>query len=139
MRIAHLSVAVSLCLAGSEHATAQVPDQGDGLYTTAQAEVGAVLYEDQCSSCHGELAAFFPEMAALLADHTFRARWTSRPLGELFTLIQDEMPQDAPGTLSREETTNLLAYILRGNRLPAGTTPLSDDVDRLHQVIPFAP
>jgi hypothetical protein len=77
-------------------------------------------------------------MAALLADHTFRNRWTDRSLGELFILIQEEMPQDAPGTLSLKETTNLLAYILSGNRLPAGVAPLSDDVEHLRQ-IPFAP
>lgn len=138
MRIAHLGVTALIVLAASDSGGTQDPDPGGGLYTTAQAELGAGLYRDQCSACHGDLAAFAPEMAALLADHTFRNRWADRSLGELFTLIQEEMPQDAPGTLSREETTNLLAYILNGNRLPAGVTPLSDDVEHLRQ-IPFAP
>ena len=106
----------------------------DGIYTTAQAEQGRAIYDNQCVSCHGELSAFVPEMAALLADHTFRSRWEGRSLGELFTLILEEMPQDAPGTLSAEQTADLIAYLLSGNRLPAGGAALSGDVGRLNQI-----
>jgi mono/diheme cytochrome c family protein len=106
----------------------------DGIYTTAQAEQGRAIYDTQCVSCHGELSAFVPEMAALLADHTFRSRWEGRSLGELFSLILEEMPQDAPGTLSVEQTADLIAYLLSGNRLPAGGAALSDDLDRLNQI-----
>ena len=106
----------------------------DGIYTTAQAEQGRAIYDNQCVSCHGELSAFVPEMAALLADHTFRSRWEGRSLGELFSLILEEMPQDAPGTLSVEQTADLIAYLLSGNRLPAGGAALSDDLDRLNQI-----
>ena len=83
-----------------------------GVYTTAQAEQGRAVYDDQCVSCHGQLTAFVPEMAALLADHTFRSRWEGRSLGELFSLILEEMPQDAPGSLSAEQTADLIAYLL---------------------------
>ena len=108
----------------------------DGIYTTAQAEQGRAVYDERCVSCHGELSAFVPEMAALLADHTFRNRWQGRSLGELFALIRDEMPQDAPGTLSAAQTASVVAYLLHGNQLPVGKAPLSGDVERLHQ-IPF--
>jgi len=105
-----------------------------GIYTTAQAEQGQAVYDDQCVSCHGPLTAFVPEMAALLADHTFRNRWAGRSVGELFALIRDEMPQDAPGTLSPEQTADLVAYILSGNRLPAGEAPLTGDVEQLSRI-----
>ena len=91
----------------------------DGVYTTNQAERGASLYEAQCLSCHGTLDAFFPEVAALLGDHTFRQRW------------QVEMPQDAPGSLSVDETVQLVAYILEGNNLPSGQTALAPDTEAL--------
>ena len=110
----------------------------DGVYTTAQAAQGRAIFDNQCVSCHGELSAFVPEMAALLADHTFRSRWEGRSLGELYSLILEEMPQDAPGTLSSEQTADLIAYLLSGNRLPAGDAALSGDIDRLSQ-IPFTP
>lgn len=112
--------------------------QADGLYTSAQADAGEGLYDDQCVSCHGTLSAFVPEMAALLGDHTFRNRWEGRSIGELFQLIQEEMPQDAPGSLSNDETASLVAYILAGNRFPAGEAALSSDLAALNE-IPFEP
>ncbi len=116
---------------------AQAPSSvRDGIYTTKQAERGQAVYDDQCVSCHGQLTAFVPEMAALLADHTFKSRWQDRTLGDLFEVIQVEMPQDAPGTLSPQQTANLVAYILSGNRLPAGEVPLPVTVEQLRQ-IPF--
>ena len=74
-------------------------------------------------------------MAALLADHTFRNRWRGRSLGEMFELIRDTMPQDAPGSLSPQQSAELVAYILSGNRLPTGDLALTDDVERLGQII----
>ena len=115
---------------------AQTPSVQSGIYTTEQAGQGQALYAERCVSCHGELTAFAPEMAALLADHTFKSRWQDRTLGDLFELIQVEMPQDAPGTLSPQQTANLVAYILSGNRLPAGEVPLPVTVEQLRQ-IPF--
>ncbi len=119
-------------------ATAARVQPADGLYTNVQADRGNALYDEQCVVCHGALTQMTPDMAALLADHTFRARWTGRSLGELFELIQVEMPQDAPGSLSAQQTTDLLAYILRGNKRSAGDAPLAEDAVALDE-IPFDP
>jgi mono/diheme cytochrome c family protein len=107
----------------------------DGVYTTTQADAGAALYETRCFSCHGALDAFLPEVAALLGDHTFRQRWEGRPLAELFELVQVEMPQDAPGSLSLDETAQLVAFILQGNKLPAGDAPLATDPAALSEIM----
>jgi mono/diheme cytochrome c family protein len=137
MRAFLIAAGVALVLTGGTVANGQSV-AADGLYTSAQADQGEALYADQCVSCHGTLPAFVPEMAALLGDHTFRNRWNGRSLGELFGLIQEEMPQDAPGTLSPGETASLVAHILAGNRFPAGDTALSSDIEALLE-IPFAP
>ena len=110
----------------------------DGVYTAAQADRGAVLYDDQCAVCHGAIRAIIPEMAALLGDHTFRNTWRGRSLGELFGYIRETMPQDAPGTLTAAQTAEIVAHVLRGNRLPAGETPLPEDEEMLNG-IPFDP
>lgn len=110
----------------------------DGVYTAAQADEGDALYEDRCAVCHGELDAIVPEMAVLLGDHTFRNTWRGRSLGELFEYVQETMPQDAPGTLTGEESAAIVAAILRGNRLAAGEMPLPDDPGTLHET-PFDP
>ena len=126
--------AVTAVVAAGGGLLAQAPSVRSGIYTAEQAEQGQALYADRCVSCHGELTAFVPEMAALLADHTFKSRWQNRTVGELFELIQVEMPQDAPGTLSPEQTADLVAYILSGNRLPAGEAPLTGDVEQLRRI-----
>ena len=130
--------ASALVAAGTAGVVAQAPSVRDGIYTTAQAARGQAVYDEQCVSCHGPMAAIVPEMAALLADHTFKSRWRGRPLGELFELIRDTMPQDAPGSLSPQQSAELIAYILSGNRLPSGDVALADDLARLSQ-IPFEP
>ena len=110
----------------------------DGVYTDEQADRGEVLYDEQCAVCHGTIRQFVPEMAALLGDHNFRNAWRGRSLGEMFGYIQETMPQDAPGTLTPAQTAEIVAHILRGNRLPAGETALPEDEEALN-AIPFDP
>ena len=119
-------------------ATEQASPNSAGLYTTEQAERGEVVYEEKCSSCHGGMRDITPGMAALLADRTFRSGWTGRPLGELFGMIRETMPQDDPGTLSLGQTADLVAYILSSNRFSTGETVLQNDIDALME-IPFGP
>ena len=110
----------------------------DGVFTAEQADRGEVLYEDQCAVCHGAIRQFVPEMAALLGDHNFRNAWRGRSLGEMFGYIRETMPQDAPGTLTAAQTAEIVAHILRGNRLPAGEAALPGDEEALN-AIPFDP
>ena len=110
----------------------------DGVYTMGQADQGKVVYDDKCALCHGRMASVTPDIAALLDDHTFRKRWTSRSLGELFEIIYLTMPQDAPGTLSTAQAADLVAYILSANKLPPGDVALPDDVETLAE-LPFEP
>ncbi len=136
MTVLRVVIVTTLTLAGFARALPR-PVAG-GVYTTEQAERSAVLYDEQCVSCHGELRQLTPDMAALLADHTFRARWRNRSLGELFETIQIEMPQNAPGSLSTQQTADLVAFILRGNRRPTGEFSLPTDIETL-RAIPFEP
>lgn len=114
------------------------PSASDGVYTTEQADRGEILYDDQCAVCHGTIRQFVPEMAALLGDHNFRNDWRGRTLGELFGYILETMPQDAPGTLTAAQTAEIVAHILRGNRMPAGEAALPEDEETLTR-IPFDP
>ena len=133
-----LAALLAVLVAFANIATVRAQAGADAVYTEKQASSGAALYDEQCVSCHGSIRQLIPEMAALLADHTFRARWKERSLGELFELIQVEMPQDAPGSLTVDETSQLLAFILQGNRQPAGEHELSRDMEVLKEM-PFDP
>lgn len=97
-----------------------------GVYSAAQAAQGRDLYRAQCAECHGgtlEGASGPP-----LAGDAFLSNWSARPLATLVGKIQNTMPFNQPGSLSRPQSTSLLAYMLQAGRFPAGSIELNDDV-----------
>jgi hypothetical protein len=50
-------------------------------------------------------------------------------------MIQKLMPATNPGTLTRPEAADLLAYILSFNKFPAGKTDLPSDEDSLKKLV----
>ena len=95
-----------------------------GVYTDAQADRGKPLYEKHCGTCHG-MAMTGGETAPPLAGGEFLANWNGLSAGDLAERIRKTMPMDTPGTLSREVNTDIVAYIFRFNRFPAGTAELN--------------
>lgn len=95
----------------------------DGVYTTAQATRGQVVYDRQCSTCHGwDLSG---RNARPLKGDVFYRNWGEDSLGSLFTVVRDSMPRNAPGTLSEQDYLDVVAYILQRNEYPAGATDLT--------------
>jgi mono/diheme cytochrome c family protein len=89
-----------------------------GVFTAAQAARGRDLYAGLCQGCH------------TAASHTgvvFRNGWGGRPLWELFDFVLSNMPKSDPGILTREECTQLVAYLLELNEMPAGASELPGD------------
>jgi mono/diheme cytochrome c family protein len=97
----------------------------DGVYTTAQAAAGEAVYETQCAGCHGPTlggAAGPP-----LRGDGFQRKWGGRSLDELLTKVQNTMPANDPGKLSRDQSLALLAYVLQAGDFPAGREALGDE------------
>jgi hypothetical protein len=61
-------------------------------------------------------------------------KWAGQTLDDLFEQIQTSMPADHPGTLSRAENADILAYLLKANGLAAGKAELSSDAEVLKQI-----
>ena len=99
----------------------------DGVFTAAQAEAGAAVYEASCKNCHD--MKFY--------QNTLRS-WSSQPLLYLWENIFGTMPADNPGSLMFEDYTNVLAYILSENGFPAGEGVLNPDdgMDQISIVTP---
>ena len=95
-----------------------------GVYSAEQATRGQALYLADCASCHGM------EMEGSIGPPTvgeaFLANYSAAPLAVLVNRIQDTMPFQSPGTLSREQSIDLAAYILQSGEFPAGQTALAD-------------
>ena len=105
----------------------------DGVYSEEQSGRGRALYGKECASCHGSTLSG-GETAPPLTGSAFMANWSGLSVGELFERIRLSMPEGRPGTLSRQQNADILAYILNVNQFPAGKAELQRDTDRLKQI-----
>jgi S-disulfanyl-L-cysteine oxidoreductase SoxD len=107
--------------------------QWEGVFTAEQAKRGEGLYGQYCGSCHGpDLAG--GEMAPGLTGGEFSSNWNDLSLGDLFDRIRISMPQNAPGSLSRQQNADILAFMLSKAGVPAGTTELPTQSEMLAQI-----
>jgi mono/diheme cytochrome c family protein len=104
----------------------------DGIYSNAQATRGEVVYQTRCASCHG--ATLGGDVGPPLAGQDFLAIWNGQPLSDLFDKIHNTMPAAAPGTLSRPQVAELVAYVLQANQFPAGRVELGSVDAALKQI-----
>src|SRR5262245_61747162 len=96
----------------------------DGVYSAAQAMKGQELYKAQCTDCHGN--SMEGGIGPPLAGEGFLSNWSARSVAGLVDKTQKTMPFTAPGSLTREQATDLVAYVLQVGKYPAGRAELSD-------------
>ena len=101
------------------------------LFTAQQVAAGKALYMEKCASCHGETlqgaaagALAGPAFAATWSYDEFQGDWAQPSVDDLDYILRNTMPKDSPGSLQAEQYTQLLAFILRQNGYPTGSTPL---------------
>ena len=102
----------------------QLRSISDGVYSVAQATRGQQLYKAQCAECHGN--AMEGTIGTPLTGDSFLSSWSERPLTILVDKIQKTMPFSLPGSLSRQQSTDLTAYILQFSKFPPGQAELSE-------------
>jgi mono/diheme cytochrome c family protein len=105
----------------------------DGVYTEAQAKRGAGVYRQSCVSCHGPTLEGI-ETAGPLVGARFTSNWNGVTLGDMAERVRISMPNDRPGTLSRQEIADVLAYVFSANRFPGGKTELPRQTEMLRQI-----
>lgn len=105
----------------------------DGVYSDAQAQRGTAAYQKQCASCHGADLSGQGQTPALSGDD-FKASWYGQTVDDLFEEIQTSMPADNPGALTREQTADIVAFVLKSNRFPSGAADLPVDGAALKQI-----
>lgn len=137
MRVRLVAMTIGVALAGFfyNRLPAQSTDRSvwDGVYTAEQADRGKPLYARECAKCHGdELSG--GEEAPPLAGDAFLSNWNGLTLGDLFERIRKSMPQQTPGSLSRQQNADILAFIMTVNRYPAGKTELQTQTEILKQI-----
>ena len=104
----------------------------DRVYADGQATRGQAIYKDRCSSCHGETLA--GELGPPLTGDEFIGVWGNQPLSDLVNKIQNTMPATEPGTTTRQQAADLVAYMLQVGKFPAGQAELRADEAVLKQI-----
>jgi cytochrome c len=118
------SIAV-LVLAAGASAARPPTSVWDGVYTEAQAERGHTLYMQNCSRCHGaNLWGTYeiPPLVGRLVPY-----YAGSTLDALFDYVSTAMPLGHPGSLSSSANADIVAFILKSNDIPSGSTELSAD------------
>jgi len=131
--IALIPFAAITMLRATVHAQPPTKSVWDGVFTEEQAKRGGGLYQENCASCHGsELTG--GEMAPPLSGGEFMAGWDGLTVGDLFERIRISMPQNAPGSLSGQQNSDILAFVFSANKFPAGTAELPKDAGILKTI-----
>jgi cytochrome c5 len=105
---------------GSMASTAGAPSFSD-----AQADDGRDIFRAACTECH---------YSSEFSDSQFKFKWSRRSAGNLYQLIQNEMPESNPGSLSPDEAVSIVSYILRMNGFEPGSARLAADRAVLDQI-----
>ena len=117
---------------------AQGKTTNDGIGTDAQVKRGADVYSMQCAACHdAQLAG--SGTAPALAGTDFMANWKDENVGSLFERIRATMPADNPGSLKRDQVSDLIAFILNFNKFPLAQSDLPAETEALKAIKIVAP
>src|SRR5262245_15714822 len=114
-------------------AVAQSPKTPEGLYTEAQAKRGGSLYREVCAPCHG-LGLDGTELAPPLAGDAFSKKWSGRPVSTLLDVMQRQMPLNSPGGLDRQQSADILSFMLERAGFRAGNAELAAEDTSLGQI-----
>ena len=133
-RLGLLAVAPALMVTATLAVRAQNRTVWDGVYTDEQATRGEGLYAEHCVRCHGASLQGNGELVKPLTGATFKSTWNGVPMGAMFDRVRLSMPQDKPGTMTRQQVADLLAFVLRENKFPSGKSELVRQTDLLNAI-----
>lgn len=105
----------------------------DSIYTMEQAARGEATYRASCASCHGDSLAGIND-APPLAGPAFLKTWNGNTLAFMFNKISNDMPSDNPGTLTKPQVADVVAFVLKAGGYPAGKNELPPSPDTLAQI-----
>ena len=126
--LAPTTMAAPILLVSAEAAMTPATGGGNGvdaapaLYTAEQASTGKQKFADNCAQCHGDNLEGMAGPA--LKGDLFASAKANFHVGDIFSIVAKNMPSTQPGSLSHEDYTQIMAFLLQQNGYPAGPSPL---------------
>jgi cytochrome c5 len=105
----------------------------DSVFSLVQAGRGESTFRATCSNCHGDSLVGINDAPALTGAQ-FHKTWDGNALSSLFNRINNDMPSDNPGSLTKPQVAELMAFLLKYNGYPAGKIDLPASPDSLSQI-----
>jgi mono/diheme cytochrome c family protein len=118
---------LALLLAAASTAAAQGTDvtTKTGVYTAAQADRGEAVFRKSCLECH------VPDD---YRGEAFKSKFVGGTAFDMFEQIRTSMPQSDPGSLTRQQYADVVAFLFKLNNLPTGASELPTEADPLKAI-----
>jgi cytochrome c5 len=104
----------------------------DGVYSDAQANRGALVFNQSCANCH----ATGEDGTRPVTGDKFWQTFTQRSVADLLAFLKTSMPNGNPGSLPAASYNDLTAFILKANGFPPGEAEVVADSGVGVQIIP---
>jgi mono/diheme cytochrome c family protein len=88
---------------------------------------------ERCASCHSDQLQGGESATALVGD-SFEAGWNGLTVGDLFERTRISMPQDKPGSLTRQQVADVLSFVFEVNKFPKGEKELDKQLQVLKAI-----
>ena len=108
---------------------AQDKTTNSGVFTEAQVTRGEATYKKECNSCHGE-GLEGDGFAPGLAGSEFMSAWNGTNVGDLYDRIRISMPPSNPASVPAQAKADIIAYVLKHNKFPAGQVELTPEASK---------
>ena len=92
----------------------------DRVYTEAQADRGKQVFDEKCIDCH---------TAGMWGND-----WNTKTAADVYDFVFQNMPEQAPGSLTGQQVVDVIAYFLKGANLPTGQTELPTAIPALKDI-----
>ncbi|MES2176302.1 MAG: cytochrome c [Gemmatimonadota bacterium] len=128
-------VAIAAFTVAPRHALSQRPGRTvwDSVYTEDQATRGKTGYNQNCAKCHQASLEGADESPALVGG-AFLGNWNGYTVGDVHERVRTTMPKNDPGIYGRQLISDVLAYVLKSNGFPAGSTELPTELAPLKEI-----
>jgi S-disulfanyl-L-cysteine oxidoreductase SoxD len=107
---------------------------GGGYYTTSQADAGKNVFQKTCAICHGEQLEGGAGPALAGKQFLSVSQFQDITADYFYHFMSTHMPLTNPGSLTKTQYLDVMAYFLQVNGYAAGSHPLMPDDKELKAI-----
>ena len=115
-------------------AGAAAQQDGAGDFTQAQATAGKEVFDKTCAVCHGDHMQGGAGPALAGQQFLSVSQFQKVSAEYFYKFMSTHMPLTNPGSLTKKQYLDILAYMLEVNDYPAGSHELTDNKEELQAI-----